>query len=135
MKNMNNRPQMRILLAEDNLATGRLYKKILEENGFVVDHAVDGDQALFWCQQGGYTLILMDIRMPKRDGLQVLEELQLNPAEVKNGPIVMLTNLTDDALVKKAMGFGAMSYMDKSNLNPEQLVEKVNGVLGLPNVE
>lgn len=124
--------RVKILLAEDNFPTARIYQQIMEGKGFRVDHAADGKQALELAQQGGYTLILMDIRMPVMDGLQVLEQLLKEPPERRNGPIVMLTNLTDEALVKRAMSLGALSYVDKSNLNPEQLVSKINGVLGLP---
>lgn len=123
---------VRILLAEDNMSTGRMYKQIMESKGFEVDHAVNGQQAYELAYQGGYTLILMDIRMPEMEGIEVLQKLKDNPPEEKNGPIVMLTNLTEDELVKKAMSLGALSYVDKSNLNPEQLVQKINGVLGLP---
>lgn len=124
--------KIRILLAEDNLATGQLYRQMMESKGFEVDHAHDGHQALEFAQNGGYTLILMDIRMPGIDGLKVLEKLSQNPPKKKNGPIVMLTNLVDEALVKQAIGLGALSYVDKSNLNPQELVAKINGVLGLP---
>lgn len=127
--------KIRILLAEDNMATGELYKQMMELKGFEVDHATDGLQALNLAKQGGYTLILMDIRMPHMDGIKVLEHLQHEPPVVKNGPIVMLTNLTDEELVKKAIGLGALSYVDKSNLNPQELVAKINGVLGLPVID
>jgi len=127
--------KVRILLAEDNVATGQMYKKLMESKGFSVDHALDGQQAYEMASEGGYTLILMDIRMPKLEGLEVLEKLQETPPKQKNGPIVMLTNLTDEERVKKAMSMGALSYVDKSNLNPEQLVQKINGVLGLPMTE
>lgn len=127
--------QIRVMLAEDNVSTGRMYKQIMESKGFVVDHALDGEQAFEFVHNGGYTLILMDIRMPKMEGLDVLRKLQENPPKEKNGPIVMLTNLTDEYLVKEAMSLGALSYVDKSNLNPEELVAKINGVLGLPVVE
>lgn len=125
----------RILLAEDNLSTGKMYKQIMETKGFDVDHVVNGQQAFEYAYAGGYTLILMDIRMPLMEGLEVLQKLQETPPLKKNGPIVMLTNLSDEDLVKKAMSLGALSYVDKSNLNPEQLVEKINGVLGLPMLE
>lgn len=123
---------IRILLAEDNIATGQMYTKLMESKGFDVVYASDGEQAYEQAHEGGFTLILMDIRMPKMDGLEVLEKLQQNPPKQKNGPLVMLTNLTDEDRVKKAMSMGALSYVDKSNLNPEQLVQKIYGVLGLP---
>lgn len=129
---MSQNKTIRILLAEDNLQTGQMYKQMMESKGFDVDHAKTGTEALELSQKGGYTLILMDIRMPGIDGLEVLSRLQKEPPIERNGPIVMLTNLSDETLVKQAMSLGALSYVDKSNLNPEQLVSKINGVLGLP---
>ena len=123
---------VKIMLAEDHEATATMYKNILEQKGFQVDLAVDGQQALDLLQKGGYTLALLDVRMPQMDGLEVLRNLKANPPEVKNGPIVMLTNLSDELLVKEATSLGALSYMDKSNLEPSQLVQKVAGVLGVP---
>lgn len=123
---------LKILLAEDNVSTARMYQQIMESKGFTVDYASDGQAAVDLAKEGGYDLILLDIRMPKLDGIEVLEKIHdLNPEE-KNGPIVMLTNLTEEVLVKKAMSMGALSYVDKSNLNPQQLVDKIHGVLGLP---
>lgn len=135
MKDMSDQHTAKILLAEDNTATGNLYKGELEKKGFLVDLAVDGEEALGLAKNGGYSLILLDIRMPKIDGLEVLQRLKDEPPAVKNGPIVMLTNLYDELMIKQAMSMGALSYMDKSNLNPETLVDKVRGVLGLPGVE
>ena len=123
---------MRILLAEDNEATGQMYKSFLETKGFKVDLAINGLQAFELAHEGGYNLILMDVRMPKLDGIEVLQRLKDDPPKEKNGPIVMLTNLYDEFMVKQSVSLGALSYMDKSNLNPEELVEKVKGVLGIP---
>lgn len=129
---MDSSTKTRILLVEDNLSTGQMYERILKESDFDVDYAMDGDEAWNYVSQGGYDLVLMDIKMPKMDGLTVLEKLRQNPPKIENGPIVMLTNMTEEALVKKAMSLGALSYMDKSNLNPNQLVQKIYGVLGMP---
>lgn len=122
-------------MAEDNMATGQMYKQMMESKGFEVDHTTDGQQTLELAQKGGYTLILLDVRMPYLDGIQVLERLRQEPPQKKNGPIVMLTNLSDEDLVKKAVSLGALSYVDKSNLNPQELATKISGVLGLPAIE
>lgn len=124
--------KVKILLAEDNAATGKMYQQMMESKGFQVDHVLNGSDAYMRAQHGGYTLILLDIKMPGMDGLEVLEKLQQHPPQQKNGPIVMLTNLTDEELVKRAVKAGALSYVDKSNLDPTELVSKITGVLGLP---
>lgn len=124
--------RVKILLVEDESAVRGLYQEVLEQSGFEVEVAGDGKGAYEKMIKGGFSLILLDIKMPGLDGLQVLEKYKSVADRVKNGPIVMLTNLGDEVLVKKAIGLGALSYMDKSYLDPKQLVDKVKGVLGLP---
>ena len=124
--------KIKILLVEDNVSTGQMYKAYLDKHGYEVDYAADGEMAYAKIHAGGFDLILLDVRMPKLDGIGVLERLQENPPKLPNGPIVMLTNITDESVVQKAISLGAVSYMDKSNLNPKELGERVRGVLGVP---
>lgn len=127
---MTHEANVRILLVEDNLETCRLFQKILEKRGFHVDLAFDGQEAYEKASEGGYDLILLDVMLPVMSGLEVLQGLSDKPPVGKNGPIVMLTNVGHEEVVRKAMSLGAMSYMDKSNLEPDQLVERVEEVLG-----
>lgn len=123
---------VRILLAEDNQATGKMYHDYLTAKGMEVDLAIDGSQALALAHTGGYSLILLDIHMPKLSGIEVLGQLKKQPPLTPNGPIVMLTNLSDEHLVQQAISLGAMSYVDKSNLAPNSLANRIYQALGLP---
>ena len=67
--------------------------------------------------------------MPKLDGLGVLNALSKNPPLQKNGPIVLLTNLAQDQRMQEAIGKGATSYMVKSDIAPDQLIENVKKFL------
>lgn len=118
----------KILLVEDDQYTRDLYKEILDEAGFTVTPAIDGQEGFQKAKEGGYDLILLDIMMPKIDGLGVLKELNSHP-EVKNGPIIMLTNLSHDPIVDEALKLKAHAYMTKVDLNPEQLIKNVKGFL------
>lgn len=115
----------RILVVEDEPDVRVLYQKILEDAAFEVDVAVDGEQALSKIREGGYNLILLDVMLPKMDGITVLRNLQLKPPAKENGPIVLLTNLSQEPVFKEANALGVQYVILKTSLNPDQLVEKV----------
>ena len=115
----------KILLVEDDQFTRELYEEVLKDAGFEVDSAVDGVDGLSKMTLGGYNLILLDVMMPKMDGLDVLRSLMNNPPKVKNGPIVLLTNLTNDPVIDTAYGLNAKGHLVKSDITPGELVEHV----------
>lgn len=117
--------KQKILILEDDQYTRDVYQEILTEEGYNVFTAVDGEEGLVKIKEGGYQLILLDMMMPKLDGLGVLSALKDNPPIVSNGPIILLTNLAHDPVISKALALGAKSFMIKSDLNPDQLVAKV----------
>jgi len=119
----------KILLVEDDQFTRELYEEVLKDAGFAVDSAVDGVDGLSKMTVGGYNLILLDVMMPKMDGLDVLRELMNNPPKVKNGPIVLLTNLTNDPVIDTAYGLNAKGHLVKSDITPGELVEKIKKYL------
>ena len=91
--------------------------------------AADGDTALSKINEGGYNLVLLDIMLPKKDGLQILKEVQVNPPVKPNGPIVVLTNIGQDAIIKSCFEAGAAGYMIKSALNPDQVLQEIHNYL------
>jgi len=113
----------KILIIEDDTYIRELYEDIFKEKGFVIDSAVDGEEGLVKIKGGAYNLILLDIMLPKVDGLGVLKELK--HAKINHGPIVLLTNLGHDPIVKEGVNLGAVAYLIKSDLTPDQLIEKV----------
>lgn len=131
MMRMDQTENLKVLLVEDNSETRKLYEAKLASRGFLVEVAVDGLEAYEKIKAGGFAVVLLDVRLPKMSGLDVLEALQKTPPVEKNGPIVMLTNVGDESVVRKAVSLGAASYMDKSHLNPSELVDKVEGLLGV----
>lgn len=115
----------KILIVEDDQFTADLYRKLLEEEGFLVDVAEDGEKGLMKLQLGGYDLCLLDIVMPGKDGLSVLQDLKKKPPAQTNGPIVMLTVMGQDAFIKTALENGAVGYLIKTSLTPEQVLHEV----------
>ncbi len=108
----------------------RMYEKAFKLSGHEVETAFDGEEALLKLKtmKARPTLILLDIMMPKLSGFDVLRELKKNP-ELKNIPVVALTNLAGEGDAEKALSLGAVLYLVKSQYDPKEVVEKVKEVL------
>lgn len=119
----------KILIVEDDQFLREFYQELLQTEGYVVDVAADGDTASQKLHQGGYNLVLLDIMLPKRDGLQILRDNKANPPINPNKTIVMLTNLGQDAIIKEAYSMGASGFLIKSALNPDQVLTEIRHYL------
>src|SRR3989344_7366873 len=122
-------PKQKILIIEDDMYIRDVYEEILTKAGYEIITAVDGQEGVIKAQEGGYSIILLDVMMPKLDGLGVLRELKENPPRQTNGHIVLLTNLAHNTIIEEAQKLGAFTYFVKSDLNPDELVDKVNKLL------
>lgn len=127
---MNEMISKKILIVEDDQLLREFYQELLQSEGFIVDVAADGDDALSKAYVGGYALILLDIILPKKDGLQILRDLKVSPPREANGPIVVLTNLGQDAIIKQSFALGAGGYLIKSAMNPDQVLQEIRSYLG-----
>jgi CheY-like chemotaxis protein len=121
--------QAKILVIEDEPPLRELYVELLTDSGYQVEFAVDGEAGLEKIQKGGWDLILLDVILPKIDGLNVLQQIQANPPITSNGPIVLLTALAQDSLVHKALNSGAAGYLVKPEITPEQVLQEVEKFL------
>ncbi len=119
----------KILVIDDDLFIRELYETVLKNKGFDVDTAPTGEEGLAKLQNGGYSLTLLDMRMPTLDGLGVLNELSKNPPTLKNGPIILLSNMGLDEQVKGGLEIGAHSFLVKADLTPDQLIENIKKYL------
>jgi len=111
-----------ILLIEDDATTRQLYATILQNAGYRVETAVDGESGLKKAQGGGWALILLDVMLPKLDGLDVITALKKNPPAQANGPIMLMTNLAGDAIIQQGLTLGAHACITKADTTPQQLV-------------
>ena len=101
---------MRLLLAEDERSLSRAIVAILERNNYTVDPVYDGEDALAFLQTGNYDAAILDIMMPKMDGITVLKRLRAQDNLV---PIIMLTAKAE--IDDKVLGLdsGANDYLTK----------------------
>jgi CheY-like chemotaxis protein len=120
----------KILLIEDEFYIRDLYKGILESGGFELELAMDGSDGLQKAQALP-KLILLDIMLPGINGLEVLKTLKLDP-RTKDIPVVLVTNLGQEDVIKEAFDLGAQGYLLKVNLTAQELVKIVKQFLDNP---
>ena len=119
----------RILVIDDDLYLRDLYQELLKNAGYEVDTAIDGEEGIEKLKQGGYDLILLDMMMPKVDGLGVLTKLSEIQPPPKNGPVILLTNLGHEPVISEALQKGATTYLIKADTTPDQLLNVVKQYL------
>lgn len=120
--------QQRILVVEDDLFLRELYTDVLTAEGYKIEGAADGEEALQKIKVGGYDLVLLDIIMPKMDGLTVMRQVQNAPPQNPNKCVVFLTNLDKDEEIRTALKLGN-GYLIKSQITPGSLVEEVKNYI------
>lgn len=118
----------KILIVEDDPLMSRMYQKIFTFEGYEVEMAGDGEKGLDKVRTFKPTIILLDIMMPKMNGLQVLAKLKLDP-DTKKIPVVMLTNLAGQQDAETALSKGAIKYIVKSEYEPKQIANMVKEIL------
>ena len=101
---------MRILLVEDEKRVASFIQRGLAEQHYTVDTAFDGENGLFMAETSPYDLIVLDIMLPKKDGMAVCRELRKNKVEV---PILMLTARDDIKDKVAGLDQGADDYLTK----------------------
>lgn len=101
---------MRLLLAEDERSLSRAVTTILEKNNYSVDAVYDGAEALDYLQSGSYDAVILDVMMPKLDGLTVLKRLR---AKGDRTPVLMLTAKAEIEDKVAGLDGGADDYLTK----------------------
>jgi len=114
----------RILIAEDEKSIAHAYGEHLEREGYVVEYAYDGQEALIEASQFKPDLILLDIVMPKLDGISVLKKLKAKE-ETKKIPVIILTNLESSQSASEAIESGSFQYLIKTNYTLADITKKV----------
>lgn len=117
-----------VLVVEDEEFLVRALKDNLTIEGYTVNIAKNGGEAIKKIKKKKPDLILLDILMPEKDGFYVLEEVKNNP-KWKLVPVIILSNLGEDTAIKRALEMGADGYFVKSQHPIQEVVEKVKDCL------
>lgn len=119
----------KLLVVEDDEMMLRMYSKLLSYVGFDIIVAKDGEEGLLKARTEKPSLIVLDIMMPKVNGLDVLKELKAD-VSTEHIPVVLLTNVSDDAILSEAFKAGATGYLIKSQIANNELIEEIKQYLG-----
>ena len=122
------RDMARILIVEDDPLISRMYQAVFKFEEFEVDMARNGEEGLEKVRKFRPTLVLLDIMMPKLNGLDVLEEMKSDP-KLKKIPVVVLTNLSGMKDAETALELGAVKYIVKTQNKPKAVVRQVKEIL------
>ena len=118
----------RILIIEDDALIARMYEAAFRFEKFEVDVAHNGKDGLEKLKKNRPSLILLDIMMPKMNGIDVLREMKADP-RYKGIPVVMLTNLSGSKDIEEALSLGAVKYIVKSKYKPKEVVAQIKEIL------
>jgi DNA-binding response OmpR family regulator len=117
-----------ILIAEDDALLQKMYRMKFIVEGYNVQTAGDGRAALEKLKDFPPDVVLLDILMPRLDGMQVLSQMKHDEI-LKGIPVIMLTNQSSIDKVQEAVSIGADGYLIKSQKTPNEVVHFVNDVM------
>ena len=120
--------EVRVLFVEDDASVAQMYRLKLELDGYEVDVAGDGLMALEKARRQRPDIIFLDIRLPKMDGLSVLEALRQDPSTA-HIPVVILSNWNEKELVERGISLGALDHLIKSQTTPARLSQRLRAWL------
>lgn len=118
----------KILLIEDEEFLRDIYKRTLDLANMPTDAAVNGKDGLKALENNTYDLVLLDIMLPDTNGLEILKQIK-SQEKTKDIPVVLLTNLGQETIIKQGYDLGALGYLIKSSHNPDEIVEEVKNML------
>lgn len=119
-----------IFYAEDDPLMSGMYVRAFKASNFDLKMAYDGEEAINTLKSMNPkpAVIVLDIMMPKKSGFDVLEEIKKDPT-LKDIPVILLTNLSGEKDIKKALSLGATLCLVKSQYISKEIVMKVKEVL------
>ncbi|MDF3819096.1 hybrid sensor histidine kinase/response regulator [Leptospira sp. 96542] len=118
----------RILLTEDSLITRARLQSILEEGGYEVTTAVDGMDAFEKLQKTNFDLLMTDLEMPNKDGIELVTDVR-KISRYQNFPILILTSLGSEEQIERGKLAGANAYLVKSKFDNSVLLKTVERLL------
>jgi len=120
---------VKVLLIEDDVRVRELYELVLKMDEYQVITAETGEDGIEKAKSEQPDLIFLDIRLPGMNGLEVLEILRQDE-QTSAIPVVILSNLDDEKTVSKGVSLGALEYVVKSRITPQDLSKRVKDIGG-----
>src|SRR4030042_4615268 len=118
----------KLLLIEDDVTLVKMYERKFQSDGYYVAIAYDGIEGLKKASEEKPGLIVLDLMLPKLDGISVFKKLRSQPETFKT-PVLLLTNFDQEDAVFECFKLGAVDYLIKSDVTPQQVVERIENLL------
>jgi len=125
----NEKLRKNVLVVDDSLPIREIESEILLSEGYRVDTAPDGAQALKAAKSRHYDLICTDLNMPVMDGFMLIENIKKND-DISNIPIIVISSNENEEEQNRALQLGANRYIVKNSFNNHNLLEAVNSLIG-----
>jgi len=119
----------KVLIIEDDQFLAELITKKLDDEGFEVVYAADGEKGWQAIQKEKPGLILLDLLLPGIDGFEVMENVKKD-TELSKIPIIIISNYGQESKIQRAMSLGAKDYLVKANFTTGEIADKVRSVIG-----
>jgi len=120
----------KILFIEDEQSLQKTFGDVLKKEGYKIISALDGEMGLRLVKSEKPDLVLLDLVLPKLHGLEVLEKIKKDP-EIKNTPVIILTNIEGAKDVEKALELGATTYLVKTSYALEDIINKIKKTIDI----
>ena len=114
-----------VLLIEDDRDTLEMYRTKLELDGYTVHVAFDGVEGLERAKELLPDIVFLDVRLPRKDGFEVLQELRQHKPTAET-PVIILSNFGEKDLVDRGLKLGALEFLIKAQTSPGALSEGIN---------
>ena len=122
---------MKVLIIDDEQGVLKMYGDYLKMEGIEPLTASDGQKGIQLAKEQKPDVILLDIIMPRYNGLDVLKDMKKDE-ELKNIPIFLLTNLPQESSGDKAKALGANGYLVKAEYEPKMVLDVIKGAINKP---
>jgi DNA-binding response OmpR family regulator len=125
---MNTTEHKKILIIDDDEDFLSILDMKFKKEGFLVVIAKDGEEGIRIAKSENPNIILLDMALPKKGGIEVLEDLKSDEVS-KNIPVIILSNFSEDENIKKATSLGATDYFIKADSSILEIFEKVQKIV------
>ncbi len=121
----------KVCIIEDDSSILEIYERKISQSGFEVVTAKDGEEGWNVLKKEFPDIALIDIMMPKMDGIELMKKMK-EDEELSKIPVIILTNLEDYETVKKTSNLQSRFYLVKALFNPQKVVDLIKEVLRVP---
>ncbi|MFA6422867.1 MAG: response regulator [Patescibacteria group bacterium] len=118
----------RLLVVEDDYILAHMYKERFGAEGYEVVSADNGEDGIDEALAGNFDLVILDLMLPKRGGLSVLQILRSRP-ETEKIPVIIITNHPDDRYREIAEKYGIEDFVFKAEIMPKDVIDRINKII------